>query len=79
MKTLKEYFKNYGYLTVVLNEKYQVYIDYESKDLYVEICDNKGNCVNISKYVDVSLNTCVDEIKDKIIDYVISNYLYNYC
>lgn len=80
MGTLKDYFENgKDILEIELNNKYHIYIDNIGFELCVEICDKLGNSVNIGTFVDIHYMTFVDDIKDIVLDYLISNYLYNHC
>ena len=80
METIKDYFESGNYiLEIELNNKYHIFIDTLGFELCVEICDKLGNSVNIGTYVDIHYMTFVDDIKDIVLDYLISNYLYNHC
>lgn len=80
METLKDYFENgKDILEIELNNKYHIYIDNIGFELCVEICDKLGNSVNIGTFVDIHYMTFIDDIKDIVLDYLISNYLYNHC
>ena len=80
METIREYLKeNDNYLEIYLNENYHIYIDNVGMGLCIELCDNKGNSVNIGCYVDITMNNLVNDIKDIVLDYLIGNYLYNHC
>lgn len=80
METLKDYFENgKDILEIELNNKYHIYIDNIGFELCVEICDKLGNSVNIGTFVDIHYMTFIDDVKDIVLDYLISNYLYNHC
>jgi len=80
MVTLNDYFENGNdILEIELNNKYHIYIDNIGFELCVEICDKLGNSVNIGTYVDIHYMTFIEDIKEIVIDYLISNYLYNHC
>ena len=80
MGTLKDYFENgKDILEIELNNNYQIYNDNIGFELCVEICDKLGNSVNIGTFVDIHYMTFIDDIKDIVLDYLISNYLYNHC
>lgn len=80
METLKDYFESgKDYLEIYLTDNFYIYIDNMGMGLCIELCDNKGNIVNIGTYVDIHFHTFVDDVKDIVLDYLISNYLYNHC
>jgi hypothetical protein len=79
METLKDYFENGDYLILDITDIYHIYIDNVGMGLCIELCDNKGNSVNIGIYVDIHFHTFVDDIKDIVLDYLVGNYLYNHC
>ena len=85
METIREYLKkNDNYLEIYLTDNYHIYIDNgnsveDDELLCIELCDNNGNSVNIGCYVDVTMNSLVNDIKESIVNYLIANYLYNHC
>lgn len=85
METIREYLKeNDNYLEIYLTDNYHIYIDNgnsveDDELLCIELCDNNGNSVNIGCYVDITMNSLVNDIKESIVNYLIGNYLYNHC
>lgn len=85
METIREYLKeNDNYLEIYLTDKYHIYIDNgnsveDDDSLCIELCDSNGNSVNIGCYVDITMNSLVNDIKESIVNYLIGNYLYNHC
>lgn len=75
---LSEYLDKYHYYNECLIEDMYVFID-NINGLCIEITDSKGTSVNINNYVDINLDTKINEIKEKILYYVVRNYLYTYC
>jgi hypothetical protein len=78
METLKDYFEKGDYLILDITDIYHIYIDNVGMGLCIELCDNKGNSVNIGTCVDIHFHTFVDDIKDIVLDYLVGNYLYNH-
>lgn len=78
---LREYFSNNDILTLdfVNIENYHIYIDYDNKELCIELCDKNGNSVNIGSYVDINIDTMICDIRESILNYLIGNYLYSHC
>ena len=83
METIREYLKeNDNYLEIYLTENYHIYIDNgNSVDdvVCIELCDKNGNSVNIGCYVDITMNSLVNDVKESVINYLIGNYLFNHC
>ena len=84
METIREYLKeNDNYLEIYLTDNYHIYIDNgnsveDDELLCIELCDNNGNSVNIGCYVDITMNSLVNDIKESIVNYLIGNYLYSH-
>lgn len=82
MQTLLEYFKNNDYLEIYLNENFHIFVDCTNvdknniHDLCIEICDKNGNSVNITPFMDITLNNLANDIKESVINYLIANYFY---
>lgn len=79
--SLETYFANYK--TDIYEESiynFNIFIQkYNGNDLCIEITDKKGNSVNVGNYVNIKVNTKIDKIKEIILNYIVGNYLYNYC
>lgn len=79
--SLETYFTSYK--TDIYEESiynFNIFIQkYNDNDLCIEITDKNGNSVNIGNYVDIKVDTRIDKVKEIVLNYIIGNYLYNYC
>lgn len=79
--SLETYFVSYK--TDIYEESiynFNIFIQkYNGNDLCIEITDENGNSVNIGDYVNIKVDTRIDKIKEIVLNYIVGNYLYNYC
>ena len=81
MLTLKQYFKINNKDTwereILFDRNVFIQKGFEN-ELCIEITDRNGNSVNIGDFVDITINTAINDIKDIVLNYLFDNYLYNY-
>ena len=78
-KTLKQALKS-GYIRVDFTQvdNFFVEIDNTNDILDIRLCDNNGNSVEISEFIDITLDTKMCDIRETILNYLIGNYLYSH-
>lgn len=61
-----------------INDDVSVEVYCEDNKLEIDLVDDEEHRVSINEYLNIKLEDEVDNLKDKVIDYLINNYFYNH-
>lgn len=61
-----------------ISDKISIEVYCEKNELKIDLVDDEEYRVSINEYLDVKLEDEVDNLKNKVIDYLINNYFYNH-